>query len=338
MFSASGRSLICKACDSQATKRKRIERRQREQEEIAAGVRQPKQRTPYPKKQPIERFHQNYIIAESGCWEWQRKVHGGIPEFHVGNDVNGKKFSAQARRWLYEFQGGIVPEGMIVSNTCKDPACVNPDHFLVRAPLPPPKSKVKFQPVTRGCVRCGKTFMVRGTIARNTPAIFCGRVCANLAKRTGEHRTCKACGVEFYRSPSRVDNGPHSGEYCSKRCWGVILADRLRGKSKTPEHRENMRRARLGVPNINARKPPMVKVCIQCGEAFELSNKGTIAFRNSRRFCSAVCRTEYRLSHPEESPWRKPLAQIPCEQCGEMFGVKPYIALGTSTRRRFCWT
>lgn len=73
-----------------------------------------------------ERFQSKIEIDSSGCWNWKGS-----------NWANGTlRFKAQgkdipARRYSFMISKGEIPSEMIVTQTCKNPKCVNPDHLTL---------------------------------------------------------------------------------------------------------------------------------------------------------------------------------------------------------------
>ncbi len=65
-----------------------------------------------------------YIIAESGCWEWQR---GKTTDGYGQTTVDGKV--RPAHRVIYERFKGSIPAGLFLDHLCRNPSCVNPDHL-----------------------------------------------------------------------------------------------------------------------------------------------------------------------------------------------------------------
>lgn len=64
------------------------------------------------------------VDDETGCWVWQRSVSG---EGYARITIGGKTVSAH--RWYYEQRFGSIPEGYELDHTCRNRACVNPDHL-----------------------------------------------------------------------------------------------------------------------------------------------------------------------------------------------------------------
>jgi hypothetical protein len=88
------------------------------------------------------------------------------------------------------------------------------------------------------CEKCGEKFEVPTWLGRRRK--FCGRKCAELAKRKGEGLvTCLVCGVEFSvydKKGSRTDY-----KYCSKHCSG-IASNLERGRESYERQRESLKK------------------------------------------------------------------------------------------------
>ncbi len=77
-----------------------------------------------------------YVIAASGCWEWQGESlrgYGLCDPKHYGVEdgwikANGQR-RALAHRVSYIQNVGHIPEGLVVRHKCDNPPCVNPDHL-----------------------------------------------------------------------------------------------------------------------------------------------------------------------------------------------------------------
>jgi hypothetical protein len=73
-----------------------------------------------------EKFWSRVRKNEGGCWLWLGGTHkGGYGSFRSNHKV------IQAHWAGYALKHGIVPDGKILHHTCKNPACVNPDHLMV---------------------------------------------------------------------------------------------------------------------------------------------------------------------------------------------------------------
>lgn len=65
-----------------------------------------------------------YIIDnDTGCWVWQRKITHG----YAYVTVSGR--SIRAARLYYTRQFGEIPDGLTIDHTCRNRACVNPEHL-----------------------------------------------------------------------------------------------------------------------------------------------------------------------------------------------------------------
>lgn len=69
-------------------------------------------------KKPLKEQFESDTLKENGCWVWQK----------------GKNLSVDGRelallRTAYRELVGEVPEDKVVSTTCKNPKCVNPEHL-----------------------------------------------------------------------------------------------------------------------------------------------------------------------------------------------------------------
>jgi hypothetical protein len=75
---------------------------------------------------PVKRFHDSYIVTESGCWEWQG---GDKNQFGHGRiHVHGERIGAH--RFAYELLVGPIPDGLVIDHVvCRNPPCVNPAHL-----------------------------------------------------------------------------------------------------------------------------------------------------------------------------------------------------------------
>jgi len=63
------------------------------------------------------------------CWPWKGMIDkDGYGRFHMPKPHKiGKQ--AYAHRLVYELLIGVIPVGLVLDHTCKNTACVNPDHL-----------------------------------------------------------------------------------------------------------------------------------------------------------------------------------------------------------------
>lgn len=68
-----------------------------------------------------------YMINDDGCWICtSHKGAAGYP------NVYRNRAQQRMARYVYELKTGIkVPEKKILSHSCKNPACINPEHMRV---------------------------------------------------------------------------------------------------------------------------------------------------------------------------------------------------------------
>jgi hypothetical protein len=118
----------------------------------------------------------SYIVAESGCWIWQRAI--SSTGYGV-TSVAGRH--GPAHRVMYERLKGAIPVGMQLDHLCRVRACVNPDH------LEPVSQAENIRRARPSHCKHGHEFTEENTWLRYVPG------------REMPHRTCKQCGRDRQR-------------------------------------------------------------------------------------------------------------------------------------------
>lgn len=70
------------------------------------------------------RFKGKTIVNSTGCWVWQGALdRDGYGSFYF------RKRNRRAHRVGYFLLNGPIPAGLVVNHTCRNRACVNPQHL-----------------------------------------------------------------------------------------------------------------------------------------------------------------------------------------------------------------
>ena len=79
-----------------------------------------------PKREPIERFNEKYIINEdTGCWEYTGHINQSGYGVFRGNDSKW----TEAHRFSFEYHKGPIKKGLVCCHSCNNRKCCNPEHL-----------------------------------------------------------------------------------------------------------------------------------------------------------------------------------------------------------------
>lgn len=130
----------------------------------------------------VQRFHNNYIKVESGCWEWQKsKTRFGYGKFKM-------KPEQLAHRVSFLLHNGELPRDRVVMHSCDNPPCVNPEHLSLGTLADNNKDRAdKKRNNHRNdgktiCIR-GHKFTVSNTYVRPSDKTRVCRKCQSLKQR-----------------------------------------------------------------------------------------------------------------------------------------------------------
>jgi hypothetical protein len=70
-----------------------------------------------------DRFLAKIEETPVGCWQWTGSIVGGYGQFHLDRKMR------KAHRVAYEALIGPIPDGFELDHTCRNRACVNPEHL-----------------------------------------------------------------------------------------------------------------------------------------------------------------------------------------------------------------
>lgn len=71
-------------------------------------------------KKPLKEQFENDTLKENGCWVWQKQ-----------STVRRGAQNHSLLKAAYLELVGEIPSGQVVSTTCKNPKCVNPEHLYL---------------------------------------------------------------------------------------------------------------------------------------------------------------------------------------------------------------
>jgi hypothetical protein len=84
---------------------------------------------PAPYRDPLPRFHSQWIEDEQGCRIWQgTRDKDGYGRFFANAKRYGTPDTTKAHRWIFEVMHGYAPD--LVMHLCDRPACVNWERCL----------------------------------------------------------------------------------------------------------------------------------------------------------------------------------------------------------------
>lgn len=67
-------------------------------------------------------------VCDGDCWLWAgSKNSKGLPT--IVRIVDGKKVNMSGRRWVYMASGRQLQPSEVVTTSCGDPSCLNPEHL-----------------------------------------------------------------------------------------------------------------------------------------------------------------------------------------------------------------
>jgi hypothetical protein len=164
------------------------------------------------------------VEKSDGCWAWKGYVSKkGYGTFYIDN-VRG---TCGAHRYSLKASGINIPKGLVVDHTCRNRACVRPDHLRVVTP----RVNVLENSNSPSALNAKKTHCPKGHPLSGD----------NLIRNGGE-RLCRACRQEcgrrtyarlYARERKPRPYGPRTQPY---KCVGKAKVACKYGHPKTPEN------------------------------------------------------------------------------------------------------
>jgi hypothetical protein len=65
-----------------------------------------------------------YVVADSGCWEWQR-----VDSVGYGSHITWRGRAERPHVIWWRMAGRVIPAGLTLDHLCRNRRCVNPDHL-----------------------------------------------------------------------------------------------------------------------------------------------------------------------------------------------------------------
>lgn len=76
------------------------------------------------KRSSLDDIANRYSISDNGCWMYTKGIDAlGYGVFYY------QQIGYKAHRVSYEFHKGKIPKGLVLDHTCRNRACINPDHL-----------------------------------------------------------------------------------------------------------------------------------------------------------------------------------------------------------------
>lgn len=157
-----------------------------------------------PPVPPFKRFHEQFEVAENGCWNWTGQT---------GNSGYGqiKAFGSMvsAHRFALELYKGPIPHGLCALHSCDNKLCVNPDHLRAGT-----KAENSHEAVERGRIRRGSASPMYGR--RNPRPRQANRVRVLGVEYDSQKSAEKALGLGSGTVRYWIQNHPQKASIISK--------------------------------------------------------------------------------------------------------------------------